>query len=833
MSSWQTNFATWVVRRRVKPALADMSDIASVRRVFDKPLPSPRGVAYTPASVGGVPGEWVQVASGQRGTPAGTLLYIHGGGFVGCSPATHRPITAAFARQGFRVFAVDYRLAPEHPSPAALRDVQACWHALANEHAANMAAAPGRLVVAGDSAGGNLALALMLSLRDAGQRLPDAAALFSPATDLTGGSASVLDNAERDAMFNGAGLEHLARAYLAGLDPAQPLVSPLLGDLHGLPPLLLHVGEDECLRDDSLRLAQKARAAGVRVQLQVWATVPHVWQLMAWLPEARRSLALAADFLRQAQPLPAPGALAADGQPVPHDTLDALVVGAGLSGIGMAAHLQRECPELRHAVLEARPRIGGTWDLFRYPGVRSDSDMHTLGYGFKPWVGSQALADGPSIRGYIEATARERGIDLQVRHGHRVLRADWCSDQARWHVDVEVTPPNGPPEVQRIATRFLLMCSGYYRYSQGHRPHWPGEDRFAGQWVHPQAWPEGLDCRGKRVVVIGSGATAVTLVPALAAQGAQVTMLQRSPSYVVTLPGQDGIAERLKRWLPPMLAYRLVRSKNILAGLLLFRLARRWPEATKKRLVGLARQQLAGSGCDATTHFSPRYNPWDQRVCAVPDGDLFAAIRSGQATVVTDQIAQFTPQGISLQSGQVLPADIVVTATGLELNLLGDVALSLDGVPLVPGQTMAYKGMMFSGVPNLVQTFGYTNAAWTLKADLTARFTCRLMRLMQRRGWASATPRRDPSVGEQPFLDFSSGYIARALAWLPKQGDRKPWRLYQNYLLDWLTLRLGRVDDGHLRFAAAPSAAATRPVDRPVPAAARQGPVAGGADGPA
>lgn len=831
MSSWSAHVAAWVVRRRVKPALGDLSDITRVRRVFNQPLPSLRGVRYTPASVGGVPGEWVQANAQRAGTPAGTLLYIHGGGFVGCSPMTHRPITAALARQGWRVFAVDYRLAPEHPSPAALSDVQQCWLALANPSRPVPPCPPERLVVAGDSAGGNLALALMLSLRDAGQRLPDAAALFSPATDLTGGSASVLDNAERDPMFNGAGLEHLARAYLAGLDPAQPLVSPLLGDLHGLPPLLLHVGEDECLRDDSLRLAQKARAAGVQVQLQVWATVPHVWQLMHWLPEARRSLALASDFLRQAQPRPAPDTLGADGQPLPQETLDTLVVGAGLSGIGMAAHLQQACPDLRHAVLEARPRIGGTWDLFRYPGVRSDSDMHTLGYQFKPWVGSQALADGPSIRAYIEATARERGIDLQVRHGHRVLRADWRSDQARWWVDVEVTPPNGPPEVQRIATRFLLMCSGYYRYCEGHRPHWPGEERFAGRWVHPQAWPQGLDVRGQRVVVIGSGATAVTLVPALAAQGAQVTMLQRSPSYVVSLPGQDGLAERLKHWLPPMLAYRLVRSKNILVGWLLFRLARRWPEATKKHLVGLAQRQLAGSGCDAATHFSPRYKPWDQRVCAVPDGDLFAAIRRGQATVVTDQIAQFTPEGITLQSGQTLPADIVVTATGLTLNLLGDVALSLDGVPVVPGHTMAYKGMMFSGVPNLVQTFGYTNAAWTLKADLTARFTCRLLRLMQRRGWASATPRRDPSVAEQPFLDFSSGYITRALAMLPKQGDRKPWRLYQNYLLDWLTLRLGRVDDGHLQFAAAPSTAAARPVHQPMAETAEQGPVAGGADG--
>jgi len=844
MPSWQARLVARLVRWRVKPALGDMRDIARVRRAFGQAVPPPRGARFTPATVGGVAGEWVTPANGP--TPSDTLLYLHGGGFVGCSPRTHRPATAGLALRGWRVFVPDYRLAPEHPYPAALDDCRAVWRALVAEQAAGQAgqpatahdtgtastsstsgarsaapfAPPGRLTVAGDSAGGNLCLALMLAERDAGGRLPDAAALFSPAADLTGGSASIRDNAERDAMFHGEALGHLADAYLQGADPAQPLASPLLGRLDGLPPLLLHVGEDECLRDDALRLAVRARAAGVTVALQVWATVPHVWQLIRWLPEARASLDIAARFLRAPQ--------AEAGAQPQDEVLDALIVGAGLSGIGQAAHLQQACPEQRYAILEARPRPGGTWDLFRYPGVRSDSDMYTLGYAFKPWTNPKAIADGPSIKAYIEETARERGIDAQIRCGHRAVAADWSSAEARWRVTVDVTPPtadtaaapdrshagidsgSGPgpaPTSRTIHTRFLLMCGGYYRYAQGHRPEWPGEADFQGRLVHPQAWPEDLDYRGKQVVIIGSGATAVTLLPEMAKDAAHVVMLQRSPTYIVTLPGQDPVAHWLERRLGtvlgPMARYRLVRIKNILLGMLLFQLARRWPDKAQARLLGLARQQLP-PGADIARDYTPRYKPWDQRVCAVPDGDLFQAVRAGRASVVTDTIERFTPDGIRLASGRVLPADIVVTATGLALNALGDMAITIDGRPLAPASTMAYKGMMFSGVPNLVQTFGYTNASWTLKADLTADFTCRLIRHMARHGHAAATPQRDPAVGEAPFLDFSSGYVQRALATLPKQGDRKPWRLYQNYLLDWLTLRWGRVDDGHLQFTPAP-----------------------------
>ena len=785
MASVRAHLTAFVMRRRIKPALGDMRDLARVRQVFNKPLPKPRGAVWRDAVLGGVAGEWVEAADGQSATA--TLLYLHGGGFVGCSPASHRPITAAFARQGLRVFVPDYRLAPEHPFPAALDDVRAVWAALSL-----LAEADGqRLVVAGDSAGGNLALALLLALRDAGQVLPAAAALFAPATDLTGASPSLIAHRERDAMFDGPALQQLADAYLAGADPAAPLASPLLAELHGLPPLLVHVGNDEVLRDDALRLAVKARAAGVTVCLQVWPVVPHVWQLLGWLPEARQSLRLAASHLRVA--------VSARAERPQH--VDVLIVGAGLSGIGTAVHLQRHCPEQRYAILEARPAMGGTWDLFRYPGVRSDSDMYTLGYAFKPWANPQAIADGPSIRRYIRETAVENGVNAQIRYGQRLVSADWSSAESLWRVEIEQVDSG---ERRQLSAGMLDLCAGYYRYDQGYRPHFEGEQDFGGTLVHPQHWPEALDYAGKQVVVIGSGATAVTLVPAMATSAAKVTMLQRSPSYLFSLPGQDALAEGLKRRLPALLAYRLVRLKNIGLGMLFFNFARRWPDRARRRLQGLVRQQLP-AGYDIARHFTPSYKPWDQRVCLVPDGDFFKALHAGTAEVVTDQIERFTAQGILLKSGRELPADIIVTATGLQINAPSETWFAVDGQVVDFSQTMVYKGMMYSGVPNLINTFGYTNASWTLKADLTAGYLCRLLRHMGRHGLAVATPQADAAVQPRPYLDFSSGYVQRALASLPKQGDRQPWRLYQNYLLDLLMLRFGRLADGTLQLAPAPS----------------------------
>ena len=784
-ASWQARVAAFVVRRRVRPALADMRNIAAVRQAFGgKTLPAPSGVRYRPATLGGVAGEWVEAEAAAvpnaatTDRPATTLLYLHGGGFVGCSPLTHRPLTAAFALQGLRVFVPDYRLAPEHPFPAAPDDALAVYRAL-------RAATPaGRLVVAGDSAGGNLALGLLLTLRDAGEALPDAAALFSPALDMTGASPSVTLNAARDAMFDPAQLPHLSAAYLAGADAAQPLASPLLGSMAGLPPLLLHVGESEVLRDDSIRLAQKAREAGVRVALQVFPVVPHVWQLIHQLPEARRSVRAAASFLHTAQAGTAP------------EELDVLIVGAGLSGIGAAVHLQRDCPDKTFSLLEAREAIGGTWDLFRYPGVRSDSDMYTLGYQFKPWRAAKAIADGAAIRDYITETAVEHGIGAHIRTQHRLISADWQAAEARWVVQIERGPQR---EALTMKPRFLLFCSGYYSYAQGHQPDFPGQARFAGRLVYPQFWPAGLSHAGQRVVVIGSGATAVTLVPELAKTAAQVTMLQRSPTYVVARPGIDAIAETLKRWLPAGLAYRLVRAKNVLMGMYFYRLARKYPVQAKARLVGLVQAAL-GPQADVARHFTPRYKPWDQRVCLVPDGDLFDTLREGKAQVVTDQIETFTEHGIRLQSGQELPADIIVSATGLQLNLLGDVKLSLGGQAVDAASLLVYKGMMFSGLPNLANTFGYTNASWTLKADLTAGYFCRLLKHLDKTGQTVFTPVREAGVTPEPFLDFTSGYVQRAAAMLPKQGHRKPWKLYQNYVLDLLALRFGKLADGVMAF---------------------------------
>lgn len=490
--------------------------------------------------------------------------------------------------------------------------------------------------------------------------------------------------------------------------------------------------------------------------------------------------------------------------------LDVLIVGAGLSGIGAARQLQQRCPDKRFAILEARDAIGGTWDLFRYPGIRSDSDMYTLGYRFKPWRGAKAIADGPSILSYIRETAEEGGIARHIRFGHKVVAAAWHSDESCWTIDAERTADGSR---QRLRARLLYVCAGYFSYAEGHRPTFPGEEDFRGRMVHPQFWDASLDYTGKRVVVIGSGATAVTLVPAMAETAAHVTMLQRSPTYIVTRPGEDAIAHKLRRVLPERMAYRATRWKNVLLGMFFFQLARRRPAKVKERIVGMAAAQLA-PGFDVDTHFTPRYNPWDQRVCLVPDGDLFREIRAGRASVVTDQIERFTADGIVLKSGQTLPADVVVVATGLKLNMLGDIALTVDGQARRPSESLAYKGMMLGNVPNLVLAFGYTNASWTLKADLTAEYVCRLLRFMDRRGYRMAMPALDPSVQTVPFLDFTSGYVQRAASVLPKQGLRKPWRVYQNYLMDMLTIRHGRIDDGVLQFDRV--AAATVPTNDPI-----------------
>jgi monooxygenase len=485
----------------------------------------------------------------------------------------------------------------------------------------------------------------------------------------------------------------------------------------------------------------------------------------------------------------------------PLEHFDVLIVGAGLSGIGAGVHLQRDCPGRSYAILEGRDRIGGTWDLFRYPGIRSDSDMYTLGYSFKPWKDAKAIAGGASILSYIEQTAREHRIDERIRFNHRVVRSQWSSEDACWTVEAE---RGDTGETVHLTCRFLLMCSGYYRYEEGYTPEFPGAERFAGQIVHPQHWRDEIDYAGKRVVVIGSGATAITLVPAMASSAAHVTMLQRSPSYVVSLPAEDRIANFLRRKLPAKVAYAIVRWKNVLRTMASFQLARRRPGAMK----ALLRKGLEGQlppGYDIDTHFKPRYGPWDQRLCLVPDGDLFKAIRAGRAEVVTDGIETFTEQGIRLASGQELQADLIVTATGLNLVAAGGMEIAVDGREVELGQTMSYKGMMLSDVPNLAVATGYTNASWTLKCDLTCEYVCRLLNHMAAHGYQVCTPRRDPTVAEMPFIDFSSGYVLRAIDRFPKQGSKAPWRLYQNYVLDILSLKRGAIEDEVLEFSTAGS----------------------------
>ena len=476
---------------------------------------------------------------------------------------------------------------------------------------------------------------------------------------------------------------------------------------------------------------------------------------------------------------------------------DVLIVGAGISGVAAAYYLQKHCPTKSFTILEGRGALGGTWDLFRYPGVRSDSDMFTLGYSFRPWSGAKAIADGPSILSYIRETAKAYGIDRRIRFEHRVCRAEWSSVDATWTVEAERGPEK---EIVRFTCGFLYMCTGYYDYASGYTPDWPGVEHFSGRIVHPQQWPDDLDYAAKRVVVIGSGATAVTLVPALAEQAAHVTMLQRSPTYIVARPSQDAIANWLRRRLPPRLADGAARWKNVLLGMYFYDLARRRPEFTKQAIVRWAREQL-GPDYDVETHFTPRYNPWDQRMCLVPDADLFNAIKAGRVSIVTDQIETFTETGIRLRSGQELPADIVVTATGLAIKPLSGVRPVVDGVPVEPSKTMTYRGVMYSDVPNLASIFGYTNASWTLKCELNTRYVCRLLNFMARHGYVRCTPRRrDASLAEEPLLSFTSGYVRRALDSLPRQGSKKPWRLYQNYALDLLALRFSPVRDAALEF---------------------------------
>jgi cation diffusion facilitator CzcD-associated flavoprotein CzcO len=527
--------------------------------------------------------------------------------------------------------------------------------------------------------------------------------------------------------------------------------------------------------------------------------------------------------------------------------VDVLIVGAGLSGIGAAHQLQRAFPRRTYAIIEARDAIGGTWDLFRYPGVRSDSDMQTLGYRWRPWTGAKAIADGLSILQYVRDTAAESGVDRHIRFGYRVTRASWSSADARWTVEANPVASqsdghqpasNGNSEVAGVAgaggasydggadggggadgvsgatastsgtsgtstftCNFLLVCTGYYRYDHGYQADLPGIENFGGRVVHPQQWPQDLDYAGKRVAVVGSGATAVTIVPAMADTAAHVTMVQRSPTYIISLPTEDPLDAKLRGLVGTRRAYPVTRWKNVLVSTLIYQLSQHRPQMMRRWIRGMTVKQLP-AGYDVDTHFRPVYGPWDQRLCLIPDGDLFRVIREQQASVVTGKIATFTEHGIKMESGAEVEADIVVTATGLQLLALGGLQLTVDGRDIQLPETMAYKGTMLSGVPNFALTIGYTNASWTLKADLVSDYVCRLLRYMDRHGYDVCVPvNDDPDVAERPLLDFAAGYILRSMHEFPKSGSRTPWRLGMSYLNDAVTLRHGRIDDGVLRFA--------------------------------
>lgn len=478
---------------------------------------------------------------------------------------------------------------------------------------------------------------------------------------------------------------------------------------------------------------------------------------------------------------------------------DVLIVGAGISGIGAAYHLQTRCPGRSYAILESRDAIGGTWDLFRYPGIRSDSDMYTFGYAFRPWTGGKAFADGPSIRQYVRDTATENGIDRHIRFNHRVIAADWDSPTARWRITA--TDASGAEQV--LTARFFMMCSGYYRYEHGYMPDFAGLDEFRGRIVHPQLWDTELDYADKKVVIIGSGATAVTLVPAMAETASHVTMLQRSPTYIAARPSTDKVAEAFRKALPARLAYLMSRIKNIGLSIYIYQLSKRWPKVVKKAVIKAVRDEL-GEGFDVEKHFTPRYNPWDQRFCLAPDGDFFETLKSGKADIVTDHIERFTETGIVLKSGAFIEADIIVPATGLEMQLAGGAQISRDGAVLDTADLYTYRGMMLGDVPNFALAFGYTNASWTLKVDLTCERVCRMLNHMKKTSTDVAVPNVPADIQPEPLLDFSSGYVQRAIKHLPKQGDRAPWKTYQNYVQDMLTIRFGRLEDGYMTFTKAP-----------------------------
>ena len=473
---------------------------------------------------------------------------------------------------------------------------------------------------------------------------------------------------------------------------------------------------------------------------------------------------------------------------------DVIVVGAGISGIAAGYNLKKSCPNKSFSILEGRKSIGGTWDLFKYPGIRSDSDMHTLGFRFKPWIHDKSIADGPSIMEYLHETINEYELNNNILLDHKVDSANWNSEKLLWELKIKVND-----QIQNLTCNFLFLCGGYYSYTKPHMPYFKNQEHFQGQIIHPQFWNSSIDYKNKKIAVIGSGATAVTIIPEIAKEAEHVVMIQRSPTYVVSRPSEDAINKFLRKFLPVKLTYFLIRWKNILYQSFTFFMARKYPERTKNRILDLAKNEISTN--DVNQHFTPSYKPWDQRICLIPDSDLFNAINNKKASVVTDTINEFQPDGILLNSGKKIEADIIITATGIELNSLNDINVTIDNVKVIANERLTYKGMMLSGVPNFAISFGYVNASWTLRADLTCEYVCRLINLMDKKGVKCCEPKDDKSAyGDDQLIDFTSGYFQRGINQMPKQGNKAPWKNYQNYLKDIFAVRLMSIDDTNLKF---------------------------------
>ena len=475
---------------------------------------------------------------------------------------------------------------------------------------------------------------------------------------------------------------------------------------------------------------------------------------------------------------------------------DVVIIGAGLSGICAAYRLQKKCPNKKFIILEARRAMGGTWDLFKYPGIRSDSDMYTLGFSFYPWKNPKAIADGPSILQYIKDTAREFKLENKIRYNHQLISAEWTDEEKNWSLHIQ---ENTGVEHTRIKAKFIFSCCGYYNYKEGYTPAFKGVENFKGTIAHPQHWDTSLDYTNKRIIVIGSGATAVTLVPELAKKASKVIMLQRSPTYIFNLPSEDIIANFLKKVLPAKWAHNIARWKNILMGLAIYKACRKWPNTMKGFFKNKIKKELGEKYKDED--FNPKYNPWDQRLCLIPDNDLFNSLKKGTSEIVTDTINKFTEKGILLNSGKELDADIIITATGLKIQLIGGIQSKINGTEMNTGKLKAYKGVLFSDVPNMAVAIGYTNASWSLKCDLNCQYVTRLLNYMDENNYTVVRPRFDENEFDvEPLLDFDSGYIQRALDVLPKQGSKAPWKVYQDYIKDIRSLKYGRVDDGCLEY---------------------------------